>query len=79
MANAYNGKGDLDKAVECWQKAVEIKPDKIETWYNMAVMYYKTGKFDLAIENCNKALEIKPDATVLHQLLRAINNAKDSS
>ncbi len=79
MANAHYGKGEHDNAIECWKKALDIKPDKIETWYNIAVLYYELEKFDLSIEYCKKALEIKPDSSVLQRLLNAATKGKEDT
>ncbi|MBK8041315.1 MAG: tetratricopeptide repeat protein [Haliscomenobacter sp.] len=32
MGNAFSAKGDKDKAIECYQKAIDIKPDKHEAF-----------------------------------------------
>jgi len=61
MGNDYNKIGDFDKAIECYKKAVEIKPDYHEALYNMGNAYKKKGDFDKAIECYEKAIKIKPD------------------
>ena len=35
MGIAYYHKGDYDRAIECYQKAVAIKPDEHEAWFNI--------------------------------------------
>jgi Tfp pilus assembly protein PilF len=61
MGSAYNDKGDKDKAIECYEKAIEIKPDKHEAFNNMGLAYSNKGDKDKAIECYQKAIEIKPD------------------
>jgi tetratricopeptide (TPR) repeat protein len=50
-----------DDAITAYQKAVEIKPDFYEAWYNMGISYKNKGEDDNAINAYRKAVEIKPD------------------
>jgi tetratricopeptide (TPR) repeat protein len=61
MGLAYSNKGDNDKAIECYQKAIEIKPDKHEAFNNMGSAYDDKGDKDKAIKCYQKAIDIKPD------------------
>jgi tetratricopeptide (TPR) repeat protein len=51
----------FEKAIEAYEKAIEIKPDKYETYYGIGFAYAKLSKFEKAIEAYEKAIEIKPD------------------
>jgi len=77
MAITYNRKGEATKAIEFWKKALEIKPDKFETWYNLALVYRELREFDLAIDCCQKILERYPDSYEVKRLLRTINEEKN--
>ena len=33
----YGNESDADGAIECWRKALGIKPGKYETWYNLGI------------------------------------------
>ena len=55
------GWGDLNQSVEAYNKALAIKPDYAEAYYNMGVTLKDQGKLEEAIEAYNKALLIKPD------------------
>ena len=79
MANAYNGKGDSAKALEYWKKALEIKPDKYETWYNLGLHYRELKEFDLAIECCQKILERYLDSYEVKRLLTTIDKEKQQA
>jgi tetratricopeptide (TPR) repeat protein len=48
MGNAYNDKGENDKAIECYQKAIAIKPDH-EAFNNMGNAYDDKGENDKAM------------------------------
>ena len=46
---------------EAYNKALAIKPDYAEAYYNMGNALKEQGKLEEAIEAYNKALAIKPD------------------
>ncbi|TKJ19477.1 MAG: hypothetical protein CEE43_15065 [Promethearchaeota archaeon Loki_b32] len=58
----YGQESDVNGAIECWQKTVELNPNHFEGWYNLGNVY-DIGKGDLerALECWNRALELKPD------------------
>ena len=53
--------GQLDEAVNAFQKLISIKPDNAGSYNNMAIVLQNQGKPEEAIEAYNKALAIKPD------------------
>src|SRR6478609_8228362 len=53
--------GKYNEAIECFDKALEIKPDYFEARYLKGKALADLGKYDKAIECYDKALEIKPD------------------
>ena len=57
----YFDDGLFDKAIECYQKAVEINPDYANAYYNMGIAYAYKENYDKALECCQKAIEIKND------------------
>ena len=54
-------KGELDKAIQNYDKAIELKPDFFGAYNNRGVTYREKHDFDKAIQNYDKAIEIKPD------------------
>ena len=58
MGVAYRAKGNYDKAIECYQKAIELNPDLAKAYYNMGVAYYAKGNFDQTIECLQKAARL---------------------
>ena len=73
MGNALQEQGKLEEAIEAYNKALAIKPDYAEAYYNMGIALQEQGKLEEAIEAYNKSLAIKPDyaaarAQYLHQL-----------
>ncbi|MEG4282183.1 CHAT domain-containing protein, partial [Microcoleus sp. A006_D1] len=53
--------GKYEEAIASYDKALEIKPDKHEAWYNRGIALRNLGKYEEAIASYDKALEIKPD------------------
>ncbi|MBC6455787.1 MAG: tetratricopeptide repeat protein, partial [Hormoscilla sp. SP5CHS1] len=44
-----------------YDKAVEIKPDDYEAWYNRGIALDELSRYDEALASFDKAIEIKPD------------------
>jgi Flp pilus assembly protein TadD len=59
--NEYFRQGNLEKAVEAYQKTIELDPTNQGAYVNLGVAYYQQEKFDLAEAQYRKALELKPD------------------
>jgi tetratricopeptide (TPR) repeat protein len=59
MGYAYSNLGDKEKAIECYQKAIDIKPDYHDAYYNMGNAYSNLGDKEKAIECYQKAIDIK--------------------
>ena len=59
LGYAYDEKGEYDKAIECYQKAVDTPGyDTLGTaWYNMGLAYALKGEHDKAIECFQKAID----------------------
>ena len=55
--------GELDLSVAAFKKALAIKPDYAEAYYNMGNALKEQRKFEEAVEAYTKALSIKPDYT----------------
>ena len=61
MGNALNDQGKLEEASKAYNKALNIKPDYANAYYNLGITFQTQGKLEEAIEAYNKALTIKPD------------------
>ncbi|MBF2004252.1 MAG: tetratricopeptide repeat protein [Chlorogloeopsis fritschii C42_A2020_084] len=53
--------GDLATAMTHYDKALELKPDVCEYWFNRGLTLFYLGNFTEAIASYDKVLEIKPD------------------
>ena len=54
-------KGELDKVIQNYDKAIELKPDFAGAYNNRGIAYSRKGELDKAIQNYDKAIELKPD------------------
>jgi tetratricopeptide (TPR) repeat protein len=43
LASAHDQSGDKKNAAVSYQKAIEIKPDYFDGWYNLGAMYFNTA------------------------------------
>ena len=62
MGNALKGQGKLEEAIGAYNKALSIKPDSADAYYNMGIALQDQGKPEEAIDAYTKALSIKPDS-----------------
>ena len=58
---AYDSKGDYDRALEDFSKAIELEPDYADSYNNCGVIYSRKGDYDRALEDFSKAIELEPD------------------
>jgi tetratricopeptide (TPR) repeat protein len=64
QANALNTEKKYIKALEYFEKALEINPASYPAaYYNMALISAQTGRYEYAIFNMKKYLMLVPDAT----------------
>lgn len=52
---------DLDKQIELYTKAIDLKPDYANAYNNRGIAYYHKGDCDKAMADFNKAINLKPD------------------
>ncbi len=77
LGNAYNGKEEYDKAIECYQKAISIKKDYHHAWNGLGNAYSDKEEYDKAIECYQKAISIKKDYHYAWNGLGYIYNNKE--
>jgi tetratricopeptide (TPR) repeat protein len=60
LGSAYQKKGQLDKAIENYDKAISLNPKDYLAYNNRGAILAKVGQFDEAIESYNKAILSNP-------------------
>ncbi len=69
------GLREFDAAIESYKKALEIKPDYAEVYYNMGIALKDKGDPEAAIDSYKQALKIKPDyAEAYYNMGNALKN-----
>ncbi len=59
--DSYQDKGQWDKAIAEYNKAIELNPEYAEAYYNRGTAYAQgKGQFDQAISDFTKAIELNP-------------------
>ncbi len=65
LALALVSQGRLDEAIAQYRKALEIKPDDVNSLNNMAIVFVGRGQFGEAITHYREALKIDPHSAQL--------------
>lgn len=61
LGTAYFNKGEINKSIESYQKALTLNPKLIYIWNNLGDAYLKVGKSDKAIYAYKQIIDFKPD------------------
>jgi tetratricopeptide (TPR) repeat protein len=61
MGVAYREMGSFDRALECYDKALEMNPGSAVAWNNLGVLLSRTGNLKRALHCLNKSLECDPN------------------
>jgi tetratricopeptide (TPR) repeat protein len=61
--------GKTEEAIEALEKALELNPDIVQAWNNLANAYLQKGDFDKAIETNLKLLNLAPTFGLGHNNL----------
>ena len=63
---SHLGLKQFDNAIDSYKKALKIKPDYAEAYYNLGVVLRVKGDLEAAIDSYKQALKIKPDYAVVY-------------
>lgn len=77
-ANTLYNKKQYKKAIDIYQKAIQIEENKIASLYNTAVCFIKLGNFKKAIPLLNSAIREKQDSRYFFNLGYCYAMLKDS-
>ncbi|MFB0546380.1 MAG: tetratricopeptide repeat protein [Anaerolineae bacterium] len=72
VGNAYLQQGKQDKALEEFLKAVEIKPDDLNSHVAIGYIYAQQGRLDEAVREFQRSVEIAPNDLVSHRNLGGV-------
>jgi tetratricopeptide (TPR) repeat protein len=60
IAKGYEAKGEYERAIEAFGKAIELAEDYAHAWYYKGQLHYKMGQYKDAIDCGKRVLEIEP-------------------
>lgn len=64
--NSFYNQGEYDKAIEMYNKAIELRPTSSAIYNNRGNAYHSKGNLTKAIGDFNKAIEINPNNAVAY-------------
>ena len=73
----YSAIGPDKSAIDCFLKAIQLKPDYAEAYYNLGVAYHKIDMLDEALESYDNAIKSKQAYPIAHNNLGIIFLNKD--
>jgi len=69
LGNEHYEKGDFDRAIENYNRAIELDPNYDKAYYNRGLAYACKEDYDRAIADINKVIELKPDFAEAYHVL----------
>ena len=66
IGTIHQQQGNYDKAIECFNKAIKLRPNYVYAYNNRGLAYMDRKKFERAIQDYDKAIELKPDYAKAH-------------
>ena len=69
--NAYTAykQGNVDLAISCYQRALQLDPNHTQTHFNLGLMFTRKNNLDTAIACHQRAIELDPNYTKAHESL----------
>jgi tetratricopeptide (TPR) repeat protein len=67
LGDAFAAQGDLNEAIECWQKTLQLKLTSANAAHvhnNLGVVLQQQGKFSEALTHFNRARQLAPDSPI---------------
>jgi tetratricopeptide (TPR) repeat protein len=71
-ASCYKANGQIDASIKDYEKAVTLKPDYAEAYYNLGITLRELGQLDAALKSYEKALAIKHEYPEAHNNLGSV-------
>jgi tetratricopeptide (TPR) repeat protein len=65
-ASCYKANGQMDASIKDYKKAITLKPDYAEAYYNLGVTLREVGQIDAALKSYEKSLAIKHEYPGAH-------------
>jgi len=76
---AYSQRGDLQKSIECFQHAIQLRPGFAQAYYDLGVDLYALGKEREAIQAYESVLKFDPGNQRARHNLELIRSSREAS
>jgi tetratricopeptide (TPR) repeat protein len=73
LGNLYKKKGELDKAIYWYQKALSMQPDYVPAINSMAILYAIRGEYNKALSLFKKSIVFQPDSADAYYFIAGIH------
>ncbi|MCX7861780.1 MAG: tetratricopeptide repeat protein [Bacteroidales bacterium] len=60
-------KGNLNKAIDCFLKVLELEPDNTKALFYLSIAYMDLSKFEKALECLDKLIKLEPKHTLAYK------------
>jgi FkbM family methyltransferase len=72
LAEALTDKGELEGAIACYQKTIELQPNLWGVYQKLADIYWQQGQLSTAVATVEKAIELNPNFSWFYHKLGLI-------
>lgn len=72
LAEVLTGKGELEGAIACYQKTVELQPNIWGVYQKLADIYRQQGQLSTAVATLEKAIKLNPNFPWFYQKLGVV-------
>jgi tetratricopeptide (TPR) repeat protein len=79
LVECYEDKKQYKKAIDAFEKYLELQPNNEKDWYNISLLYAKNDQLELAITACERAMSMKPDYVKAERRLLALYGATNNT
>lgn len=62
LGDEYSIKGDNNKAIDCYQKAIEVNPYHHKAFFGMGLAYFSQGNKDMLVNNSPRSIDYLQNA-----------------
>jgi len=69
LGTVHMHQGTLNRAIECYRKALDLAPRFLLCWYDLGVAYYHRGNMPASIAAYRRCLELDPHYNAAHYRL----------
>ena len=80
LGNEFFDGEQYEKAIQAYNKSLELKPNNANVWTDLGVMYRRSGKPEEAIKAFDKAIEVDPKHEIsrLNKGIVLLHDLKDT-